>query len=192
MLVTSFAPLWLSVLFILGWDIYSVRYSKLYCLLKDKSVQLAFSLVVALMLLISTIMVLRFVFNKSKANEHSGYGKIISARKSTTLVTDFLLTYIMPLIAFDFLSLRDIVLFLIYFALIAFLNIRNGNVYTNILFEFMGYKIYSCDIERNITGKQFPIMDCTVISKDNLTGIVGQEFPFFDFDNNIYLNLRKG
>jgi hypothetical protein len=77
----------------------------------------------------------------------------VSAHKSTTLVTDFLLTYIMPLIAFDFTSLRDIILFSIYFLLIAFLNIRNGNVYTNVLFEFMSFRVYVCDIERTLLAR---------------------------------------
>jgi hypothetical protein len=93
------------------------------------------------------------------------------------------------LIAFDFTSLRDIILFALYFAVIAFLNIRNGNVYTNILFEFLGYRIYACDIQRSIAGENFNYHDCTVISKADMTGIVGRSFSFFDFDNNIYLNL---
>ena len=96
----------------------------------------------------------------------------------------------MPLIAFDFTAIRDIVLFSVYFMLIAFLNIRNGNVYTNILFEFLGYRVYVCDIERNVTGKLYLYTDCTVISKKTLTSKIGQEFSFFDFDNDIYLDLN--
>jgi hypothetical protein len=178
----------------MAWDILSSKFSSFCCLLNTKGIQLAVFAIIAILLAISTIVVVCFLLRKSNLNESSGYGKVLSARKSATLVTDFLLTYIVPLIAFDFTSVRDIILFLIYFALIAFLNIRNGNVYTNILFEFMGYRVFTCDIEREITGKQYLFTDCTVISKENLTGKIYQEFSFFDFDNSMYLNLdhRKG
>jgi hypothetical protein len=135
------------------------------------------------------IAVVVFLLRKRISKESSGTGKIAYARKSATLVTDFLLTYIMPLIAFDFTEVQGIILFVLYFALIVFLNIRNGNVYTNVLFEFLGYRMYICDIERNIAGKNYTFTDCTVISRTNLTGKIGQSFPFFDFDNNTYLNL---
>jgi hypothetical protein len=142
------------------------------------------------MLLISTIAIVRFFKRKRNPNESSGFGKIVSAQKSATIVTDFLLAYILPMIAFDFAEIRDAILFVIYFALIAFLNIRNGNVYTNILFEFMGFRVYLCDIERNVAGKKHTYTGCTIISKENLIGMIGQEFSFFDFDNHIYINLN--
>jgi len=190
MLVTSFIPLWISIIFVLLWDINSRCYSNICSLLKGNSVQIGFLIFIVIILVISTVAVIRFLSHKRKQNEVSGYGKIISAQKSATLVTDFLLTYIMPLIAFDFTDLRDIILFLLYFLLIVFLNIRNGNVYTNILFEFMGYRVYICNIERNITGKTYLFSDCSIISKENLTGKIGQDFPHFDFDNSTYLNLN--
>jgi len=190
MLVTSFIPLWVSILFVVLWDIQSACYPTLKCLIKNNGVQVGFSVFIIAIFLISTVSVIAFLLRKRNQNEISGYTKIISAQKSSSLVTDFLLTYIMPLIAFDFTNARDISLFLLYFALIVFLNIRNGNVYTNILFEFLGYRVYICNIERNITGKDFSFSECAVISKENLTGKIEQNIPFFDFDINTYLNLN--
>ena len=190
MLVTSFIPLWVSILFLLAWDLLSVRYKSLACFIANNRFALIFAIIIVIIALVSTIAVVVFLRRKGNTNESSGVGIVLSASKSATLVTDFLLTYVMPLIAFDFTALRDIILFAIYFTLIAFLNIRNGNVYTNILFEFFGYKVYSCDVERKISGKQFQYPDSTVISRENLTGIVGQEFSFYDFDNDLYLNLN--
>ena len=189
MLVTSFIPLWVSVLFLLAWDVLPFSYSSFACLFKAKGSVLILAAIIMSIAVVSIIAVIRFIVLKRKPNESSGTGKIIAARKSSTLVTDFLLTYIMPLIAFDFTSIRDIVLFFVYFALIAFLNIRNGNVYTNILFEFMGYRVYVCDIERNVAGRMHEYKDCTVISRKSLTGRIEQDFTFYDFDNDIYIDL---
>lgn len=190
MLVTSFLPLWVSVIFVLMWDVFSLNYPSLGCLLAAKKFELSFALIILLVSVASVIAVTHFVSHKRKPRENSGHGKILAAQKSTTIVTDFLLTYIMPLIAFDFTEARDIALFFIYFVLIVFLNIRNGNVYSNVLFELMGYRVYVCTIEREIAGKLYSYADSTVISKENLSGKINHEISFFDFDNSIYLNLN--
>jgi len=153
--------------------------------------QLIFCGIVVAVVLIAIVYVLSFVRRKNKRNEKSGVIKIIEARKYTTLVTDFLLFYILPMIAFDFSSTRDIFLFAVYFAFIAFLSIRNENVYTNVLFEFLGYKVYKCDVERNVLGKPYQYYECAVISKNNITSKVGEEISCFIFENTIYLNVTN-
>jgi len=190
MLITSFIPLWISILFVVFADNRQTDGSTLRAIVENGNIQTYFSLILVCVVLFSTTCVVLFLLSSCKQNRISGVGKITHARKSTTLATDFLLTYIMPLIAFDFTRNRDIALFLIYFALIAFLNIRNGNVYTNILFEVMGYKIFSCDIERKVAGKKYDVPSCVIISKKDLVGQVGQDFSYFDFNNDTYLHLQ--
>jgi hypothetical protein len=214
MLITSFAPLWIAIAFIIAWDVaadYSVLivehrtgievdYSDEACVnvaeliiqtLQGNTSQLAFAGAVLLVLLVSTLYILSFVRRIGKLSKGGDAVKIVLARKSTSLVTDFLLFYVLPMIAFDFSNLRDILLFLIYFAFIAFLSIRNGNVYTNVLFEFIGYRAYKCDVEKGVMGKTFKYSECTVISKFDLTSNVGHEFTCFDFENTTFLNLEK-
>jgi hypothetical protein len=115
--------------------------------------------------------------------------KVLSARKSNTLVSDFLLAYVLPMIAFDFTNPQGVLLFLIYFCVLAFLSIRNNNVYTNILFEFKKYSMYNCKMEFIVAGKAVIRDDCTVFSKSNL--IINSEIPYFDFDNDIYIDLSQ-
>lgn len=57
------------------------------------------------------------------------------ARRANKLSAEFLLAYILPMIAFDYSTCKGIVLFLIYFCVLSFLCVRNNNVYTNIFFE---------------------------------------------------------
>jgi len=214
MLITSFAPLWIAIVFIVAWDVAAdynvliaehhasieVDYGGEVCVnvteviiqtLQGNTSQLAFAGAVLFVLLVSTVYILTFVMRMGKSGKGGDVVKIVLARKSTSLVTDFLLFYILPMIAFNFSNLRDILLFLIYFAFIAFLSIRNGNVYTNVLFEFMDYKAYKCDVEKVVMGKVFRYSECTVISKFDLTSNVGHEFTCFDFENTTFLNLEK-
>jgi hypothetical protein len=138
---------------------------------------------------ISLVSVLRFLSTKSKKNENSGVAKVLSAKKSNKLVSDFLLAYVLPMIAFDFTSLQGVLLFLIYFGVLAFLSIRNNNVYTNILFEFKKYRTYNCKLECMVAGTMVARDECTVFSKSNLIIKVNSEIAYFDFDNDIYIDL---
>jgi len=129
-----------------------------------------------------------FFRNKSKSTESSGVAKIITAKKSGNLVSDFLLTYILPMIAFDFSSLKDITLFVVYFSVLAFLSIRNDNVYTNILLEFKRYRMYDCEIEHLVAGVTTN-RECTIFSKNNLVAKINTEIMFYDFENDIFIDL---
>ena len=95
------------------------------------------------------------------------------------------------MIAFDFSDLQGITLFVIYFAVLAFLCIRNNNIYTNILLEFKGYKMYICDIECDIMNRKHIYYDSLVISEDNLTLCEGNEISYWDFDNYIYIKIAE-
>ena len=145
MLITSFFPLWIAIAFITTWNLFTLReliaelgmyyhdfgygYELVVpqVLLADwleysyqrYAVQIIFTGIVLATAVVATVYVLAFVSRKSRRSENSGIAKILVAKKSTTLVTDFLLFYILPMIAFDFSSVRDICLFLIYFALLS-------------------------------------------------------------------------
>ena len=117
-------------------------------------------------------------------------GRILRAKRANKLTAEFLLVYILPMIAFDFGSLDSIILFLIYFVVLSFLCVRNSNVYTNIFLEFKGYKMYECDIECGIMDKKYVYTDCLVISKSNLTQPLPRKIQYFDFENYIYIDIR--
>lgn len=189
MLMTSFIPLWVSIFVIDIWSISAGSYCSVRLLWQRKAIEISTVLLITVVLAISLIAILRFFQIKSKKDENSGVGKIVSAKKSNTLVSDFLLAYILPMIAFDFTTLQGVLLFLIYFSVLAYLSIRNNNVYTNILFEFKKYRMYDCEIECVIAGAKTVRENCTVFSKSNLIAKINSEISYFDFDNDIYIDL---
>lgn len=191
MLITSFYPMWLSIILTFSFDIGKA-------LLKCNKlgwfhyVEMAIFCVIIVNVIISTIFVVEFVKRKtSNQNEKSGIATIIEAKRSNKLLTDFLLSYILPMIAFDFASPLGMALFIIYFIILAILSIRNNNVYTNILMEIMRFKIYLCTLQYKVGTEIVKLSDCLVLSKLKLPAKVNQEIYYFDFDKDIFLALKE-
>lgn len=118
-------------------------------------------------------------------------GEITRAEKSGNISAEFLVAYILPLIAFDFTSLMGVVLFLIYFSVLAYLSIRNNYIYTNILLEFKKYKMYNCDITCNVMNSHQSYSNSLIISKVDLTQYVNKSINYWDFENKVYIAMEQ-
>lgn len=205
MFFTSFLPLWASIIVSDMWTVISEGYKfvkgmdtlpvtvnaflhEVIKFVECVPIQLVSILILLLYIVISTHYITKEIkLQESSANKEIGC--ILRAKKSNKLTAEFLLAYILPMIAFDFGSLDSIVLFLIYFAVLSFLCVRNSNIYTNIFLEFKGYKMYECDIECGIMNKKYVYTDCIVISKNNLTQPLPRKIQYFDFENYIYIDM---
>ena len=201
MFVTSFIPLWVSIIVFNVWKIVensigawnkkSKYVENIVNCLEKSGVELCVTLVVILLVLISVRGINSFI-KQLKSTTNNPKGTIIRATKANKLSSEFLLAYILPMIAFDFGEIKDIVLFVIYFSVLAFLCIRNNNIYTNILLEFKGYKMYNCDIECSVLEEKKIYHDSLIISEDDLTQMEENEMPYWDFDKYIYIAINEG
>lgn len=202
MFVTSFIPLWLSIVVLDAWDIVSLALEKwddkskmlenLQKILFDNCIQVISVIVIAILVISSVVGVNSFLKKKLTVKSNLPKGTVKKATKANKLSSEFLLAYILPMIAFDFDDPKKLVLFLIYFLVLAYLCIRNNNVYTNIFLEFKGYSIYACDFECMATNKKHIYHDSIVISKTDLTQEEGNDMPYWDFENYIYITVDKG
>ena len=201
MFVTSFIPLWFSIVVFNIWkivensiDVWDKK-SKYICnivkSIEESKVELSVTLAIILFVWISVSGINSFIKDR-KSTENNPKGKIIRATKANKLSSEFLLAYILPMIAFDFGDIKDIVLFIIYFSVLAYLCIRNNNIYTNILLEFKGYKMYNCDIECLVLEQKKIYHDSLIISEDDLTQMEENEIPYWDFDKYIYIAINEG
>lgn len=198
MLITAFIPLWISIIVS---DIWAVvergmenwEYCESICLnifniCKENWVCIFIVFVIGILMMISIVSINRFLKEK-KSNNYPPRIKIRKAIRVNKLSSEFLLAYILPMIAFDFTKLKSVVLFVIYFGILAFLCIRNSNVYTNIWLEFKGYRMYLCDLQADIMDRPHIYKECLVISKNNLTVKIENDIKYWDFDNYIYIDL---
>lgn len=202
MFVTSFIPLWLSIIVIDVWTIISFILKNwnmdgkisdnLINVLYGNYIQFVSIAVISVLVLVSIIGINSFLDKKlTKDKKHLPKGKIEKAIKANKLSSEFLLAYILPMIAFDFGNAQNLVLFVIYFSVLAYLCIRNNNIYTNILLEFKGYRIYTCDLTCKVLEDNHTYHDSIVISKSDLTQETGNDVPYWDFENYIYITADR-
>ena len=199
MFMTSFMPLWISIMISNIWSLvdngikiwnYKDNLICNICNIYKKNLVSIFVVIIIFWIMISSICAVDSFLKDKSANQSAPKIKIKKAIRAKELSSEFLLAYILPMIAFDFTKLKSVVLFVIYFSTLAFLCIRNNNVYTNIWFEFKGYKMYLCDLEAKKMGQIYPYTECLVISTNNLVTEIDNDIRCWDFDNYIYIDLN--
>lgn len=200
MFITSFLPLWASIVFLDFWSIvqfyvcdFSIKetWEKTQReVLTNISIECISILVISVMMWICTRNIDKFIHNKEKATNKE-FGIVKRSRRANKLSSEFLLAYILPMIAFDFSELKDICMFTLYFLVLSFLCVRNNNVYTNIYFEFKGYKMYECDIADTINDVEVVYQDCLVLSQEDLINEVDNNIVFYDFNKYVYIKLHN-
>ena len=147
MFITSFMPLWISMIISDIWTIVESGikiwrdeesiYFNILNICKENLVCIVVILIIGILMLTSIISINSFLNDKKKNNQPPRI-KIKKAVRANKLSSEFLLAYILPMIAFDFAELKSVILFVVYFGMLAFLCIRNSNVYTNIWLEIKG------------------------------------------------------
>lgn len=199
MFVTSFIPLWISIIvidvweivnnFVKDWDPKDTAISNFKNLSINNALLWITILIVGVLVVNSLLGIKHFIKARNAAiNKHKGIVRL--ARRANKLTSEFLLAYILPMIAFNFGDAKYIVLFIIYFTVLAILCIRNNNVYTNIYLEFLGYKMYDCDIECSVLNSTHVYKNSLIISPVELTTEIDNEVSYWDFENYIYIVLK--
>ena len=162
MFFLSFCPLWISVLFI---DIKSICEGNPNVWTEIISVSLV------LIVSIIALVVLMCELNTQNTNNQQEY-RIVSAKEEKTITAEYLLSYILPLFAFDFTVWNEVVLFLVFFLVFAFLSIRHNHFSVNILLELMRYRFYSCELENEDGVSISKIVVCQEILSAQIGGLI--------------------
>lgn len=133
---TSLMPLWVSILVV---DIQNLCTSdtNIYTVGISIACIIAFSV-------ISAIVLFRALHNRGMEGTAVYY--LEEAQEEKEVTAEYLLTYILPLAAFDFTKWDQVVLFLIFLAMVAFLYMRHDYFSVNVVLEVVGYRFYSCKL----------------------------------------------
>ena len=175
MFFLSFMPLWITVLFV---DIKSLFEGG-----KDKWTETISITAILLGLLIAlVILFVKFYM----INDEKYTLKIQDAKESKTITAEFLLSYILPLFAFDFTRWDELVEFLIFFLIFGYLCIRHNFFSVNIILEIMHFRIYECSL---INGDN-KVVARTVVSKNRLTMSKGNDIEVKILNNEYCLDLH--
>lgn len=169
----SFTPLWISVIFDDSLSI--IQKNPNLCTEKISIIIIALTFVVSLFILKN------FLANKN--NDNIEKYTITDVKEKKFLTVDYLLSYILPLFAFDFTVWHEVISFLIFFITFAFLCIRHNYFSVNIVLELLGYKIYQCKLENDDNI----LLSKNVISKKELNGRINLRIKAQKINNEYFI-----
>ncbi len=136
MYFSSFMPLWIAILFI----------DTKNCLISEENLntEAITIILIILMSVVSSITLYFFMRNKKQGGVHTYVIKEVQEEKVST--AEFLLSYLLPLFAFDFTKWDQCCLFFMIFFMLGILHIKHNYFSVNIVFEFLKYCFYDCTI----------------------------------------------
>lgn len=172
----SFLPLWISIAFI---DVLSIIGGGAYlCTERISLGGIAFGS------LFSSFIVF-FQMKRNRMRSSKNY-VLCQATSQRAITADYLLSYILPLFAFDFTLWYQVVLFLLFYTVLAFLCIRHNYIYANIVLEFWKYNCYDCTLldENNHS------VTMVILSKQNLTAMPNHSFDLISLGDGYRLDLN--
>ncbi|WP_317327271.1 hypothetical protein [Turicibacter sanguinis] len=181
--LTSFLPLWITILFI---EIVSIYEKEENANLVIEYTMIAIIVIILVFSFVCVIQALKKVHN-SRLRPYI----IQEAKLESGVSTEFLLSYILPLIAFDFTAWEQIIQFSFFFLILTFLCVRNNNVYVNLWLEVMGYRFYSCQLVWEVEPNTGAI-DGLVLSKVDLVSRKGTVVELLNLNPPFYItNLEE-
>lgn len=113
--------------------------------------------------------------------------KLLVAKEEKTISAEYLLSYILPLFAFDFTQWSQVVLFLIFFITLGFLCIKHNYFSVNIILELVNFKFYKCTLENEDEKKTEQI----VLSHRKLNGCIGDTIYLKSLNNECKLDISQ-
>lgn len=173
----SFFPLWVSVLFI---DILSIMKSR-----TEKGTEYISIGCILIAMFISIIVIFHEIHKCGR--EGSTKQTIKVAREEKTITAEFLLSYILPLFAFDFTLWHQVVLFLVFFITLGYLCIRHNYYSINIVLEIVGYRFFHC----SLSNSDHVQTEQLIMSKQRLNELVGTDIYVVALNNEYRLDVSK-
>jgi fatty-acid desaturase len=160
-----------------------MNYGFNYKYLKNHLFHLVFCILIAVLLLLSTLELCSDFYSFKNNNKNISFsGNIIKCTIRKSFTMEYMFMYILPLFAFGFIKKVDLVLFVIYFIFISFVIIKNKYFVGNVMCELFGYTYYDCIISNNQTK-----IEKILISKVKLG--MGYEVIIHNINNDISLVL---
>lgn len=175
MFFLSFTPLWLSIVFI---DAVSI-WTNQYCIWTE----IISICCIVVVFFISGIM-LHHYLQHGLVKGNRKY-TVLKAKEEKTISVEFILSYVMPLFAFDFKNWQQTILFLHIFLILGWLSVKHNHFSNNVVLEALGYRVFHCVLDSE-DRKQ---LDVNVITKDNMV-LSLQEEVTIEFVNNDFAITR--
>ena len=172
--ITSFLPLWISIIFI---DIKSIicNSDNLY----TESISI---IAIVLANMLAGVVLNRWIRKETVTSDEM---MVAHAYENKTVSAEYLLAYILPLFAFDFTQWDSVILFMIFFVTLGYICVKHHNFNINILLELMKYNVYDCKLKTEENDKVE--IERKIISKIDLTRYKGRIIRIENLNNEYSL-----
>lgn len=175
---TSFFPLWIAVLIL---DIKSIFENKEYLFTEIASI-----IGIVIFFSISAIVLVCKINKAKRKNRKAQIFLIESVQKQKSVTAEFVLTFIMPLIAFDFTHWYGVLLFAIFFSLLSFLCAKHSYFSVNVLLELFGYRFFVCNLMSESGNCS---VEKTIISRDALSAKINTNIHISSINNEFAIEV---
>lgn len=175
---SSLFPLWFSI------SLYDL-YHLIYCD-NNQNARRLYVVTIAVILLLALVASVTIVwFFKKGKKRCSRKRRVDSAVEEKVEASSFLLSYILPLAAFDFSSLVQVLQFFLYFMVLCYLQLKHKIISSNLVLEVLGFTYYKCVFLDSDDQK----VERYVISRKNLKLAIGDEVQTVQLNNEYVLML---
>ena len=176
--ITSFFPLWIAIL---------IEEIKSICE-NDNYVVTEWIMIVCILLSfgISFLTVVFSFKNAKKKKRTNARYTLAKITKQKSITAEYVLAYIVPLIAFDFTHWDGVLIFGILFSILTFLCLKHSYFSVNPLLEFK-YRFFLCELKDN-DGQT---IEKIVISKESLPSKKGEVIELSIINNEYSLDVGK-
>lgn len=173
----SFLPLWISIIFI---DVVNCCRESNNLWTENISIVL-----IPLGIIVCSVVTWKWLTKKGSQNREKY--RIEAAKEERFVTAEFLISYVLPLFAFDFTKWDGAVLFALFFSVFWFLVYRHKYFCTNLALEICGYRVYECELKNGTRT-----INKHVVSRSQLDGFVGKEIRTRKFNNDYHFEVKMG
>ncbi len=172
----SYTPLWLSIAYI---DLMNVFYHQT----PNRWTEI---LSVACIVIGYLISIPNIVFTMKALNkENAEHLTLETVHEQKTASLEYVLSFVLPMFAFEFTQWENVILFILYFIVLSYLVLKHNLLVANIVFEVLHYQFY------DITAKNGFSVTVTreVISKRRLENKQADEIYLRSMNNGLWCDV---
>lgn len=131
------------------------------------------------LLAVVSAIVLYLVVSLRRSKGSTDIKSVETSNDRSDLITNYILVYVFPFVVLDYSSLSNWIAFVLFFVVIAIVQVRSNHLYVNPVLALFDYRIYEVD-----TGDRI----LTVVSKGPLDQSV-ENLQTVELSNDVYLTI---
>lgn len=172
----SYTPLWASILYV---DFMSLLYHKT----PSRWTEMISITMIVVAYVISIINMIRTLKGMNK--ENSEKFRITAVQEQKTAALEYVLTFVLPMFAFEFTQWENCILFIIYFSTLLMLCSKHNLLFANMVFEVQNYRLYDVTVQ-NSHGK--PVKR-EIISKRHLENMKEEDIYLRSMNSGFWFDV---